>query len=96
MTKTVTDMLYLYARPSPGAKDGVYHDLTLWKRPTNEGYVLRSQMEVSMEVPEDDITEKFVASLRKNQESNKVECHLKNQNIEEQIQSLLALPAPTE
>lgn len=94
MTKTVTDTIYLYGRPHTSSEDGVYHDISMWKRPKGDGYVLLSEMEVSMEVPEGDLTERFVDSLREVQEANKAECHLKNQNIEEQIQSLRALPAP--
>ena len=60
------------------------------------GFVI-SEFEVETEAPEvsvNDLNEKSIERLREQQEKIKSDAHLKVENIEEQIQSLLALPAP--
>ena len=57
-----------------------------------------SEMSVTMKMPDNldmlDVNSKFVDALREQQDKLKAEAHIKCENIEETIQSLLALPAP--
>lgn len=99
--ETVTGKIYLMAsmdtwRCEHDEKVGFYisnHNMNYDKTDVCIG-----EMDVSMDVPDDldafAINEKFIEGMRKQQETIKAEASLKVDNIEEQIQSLLALPAP--
>lgn len=99
MQKSATKSIKLvaslaYHRCEEGEKIGFY--LCLYG--ALEGEIVVGQMDVTMDIPDDldelTVNQKFIDAMREEQEKLKSETQIKVGNIEEKIQSLLALPAP--
>ena len=100
--KEVTKTIYLYAKQNEhpwdheAHPDGYSFDTWSFKLAGSSagGSVLIAQQEITMQVPDDfDPVDSFVGNMRDEQEKLKAECSLKVDNIEQQIQSMLALPS---
>ena len=104
MQKTVTRTLHLMATMEPWrCKDGekvAFYICSIGPIADQNNEFSIGTMEVSMYIPkylsEHDLTDKFIEVMRAKQQDINAEAHLKVANIEEQIQSMLALPAPKE
>jgi len=101
MKKRITGTMYLIASTASwyceaGENYGFYQA----SYEGSEGDVTVSEKDVTMTVPEDfdeaEINAKFIGALREEQNKIKADAQLKVNNIEERVQSLLALPAPKE
>ena len=90
--KTITETVYLIATPASYEESGYWHRIAAYM--PDDAIVLRS-MEVEMSIPEDfDYVNPQIDILKKEKQRINVEAQLKVNNLEEQIQSLLAIEAP--
>ena len=87
--KTITQEVYLKAKPSQFAEGGYEYSIN--------PYVFDNDIEIyseeiTMTVPDDfDPTNQHIEMLKAEKQRIQAEAHLKAENIEEQIQSLLCI-----
>lgn len=98
--KSVTVSLKLVAtldhwRCKEGEKIGFY----LCTYGASDGEIVVGEMNATMDIPDDldelTVNSKFIDAMREEQEKIKSEAQIKVGNIEEQIQQMLSLPAPS-
>lgn len=97
MSNIVKTKLYLHAGPNKYKFDDADDDIAYQIRAfeyIDDGEVVIATMDVEMKVPDIDVTDKFVENMRAQQEKIKAACSLQVDNLEGQIQSMLALPSP--
>ena len=87
--KTITKTVYLRAMPDCFEDGGYEYGIASYESPD---YTTVAEMEVSMDVPEDfDINAARIDTLKELKKVVQAEAYLKAENIEGQIQSLLAI-----
>lgn len=95
--KEVTRTMYLTAKRCRWAEEGDYSLAITVYGPEihDDDTIFLAESEFTMTVPDHaDLDSLTVEAMRKEQDKISAEAHLKVQNIEETIQSMLALPAP--
>lgn len=87
--KSITDTVYLVAMPASWEKEGYRYYMTTY---VADDVIAVNEMKVTMTAPEDfDINTAHIDILKEEQSKILAESHLKAENIEEQIQRLLAI-----
>jgi hypothetical protein len=90
LPETYTQKMYLTVRPNGRLS------LFDWKVRDNDedGYVCLTETEITVDVPQEDPVPRVIECLRSAQQAVRAKAELQSQEIEEKIQSLLALPNP--
>lgn len=89
LPKTITETVYLTARPASWEKCGYAFSLVSFE---SKDYIYLGSVEVTMDVPQGyDLTNAHIDILKAEKSSIQAEAHIKANNIEDQIQRLLAI-----
>lgn len=87
--KTITKTVYLSAEPATWEDDGYHYTMLDFETAHR---ITVGSMEVSIDIPDDfDITNAHIEILRAEKQKIHAEAQVKTNNLEEQIQSLLAI-----
>jgi len=87
--KTITKTIYLQAAPASWEPDGYSYDMYTFE---SERCIQIMSMEVSMDIPDNfDLTNSHIDILKAEKQKIYAEAQIKTNNLEEQIQSLLAI-----
>ncbi len=87
--KTVTETAYLIASPASWDESGYSYSIYTFKP---QDKIIVSEMEISMDIPEGfDPNQPHIDMLQKEKQRIAGEAQIKMNNLEEQIQSLLAI-----
>ncbi len=88
---TITKTIFLSASPATYADDGYAYYMSEYE---SDDRIMMGSIEVSIDIPEGfDINSAHVEILKKEKNKIYAEAQLKCNNLEEQIQSLLAIEA---
>jgi hypothetical protein len=95
--KSITKTVYLTAQPASYENNGYVYRMTTFE---HDDEITINSMEVTMDIPEDfDINTAHIDILKAEKSKIQAEAHLKAENLDEQIQRLLAIeykPDPCE
>lgn len=87
--KTITQTIYLIASPASWEDSGYWIRINPCQL---DDCITLNSMEVTMDIPENfDINSAHIEMLKTEQSNIQARAHLKSQNIENQIQALLAI-----